>query len=167
MSENKLLSLLRVFQESKSEFIVVGGLAAVLNGAPIQTYDVDLVYSRTAENIGRLLLVLASIDAAFRIQPSRRLKPTASHLSGSGHLNLTTRYGPLDLLATIGENLAYEDLLPNSSPMNVAPEVQISVLHLEMLIRIKEQLRGEKDLAVLPILRQTLKESSKKDLSEH
>jgi hypothetical protein len=71
------------------------------------------------------------------------------------------------LLATIGENLAYEDLLPNSSPMNVAPEVQISVLHLEMLIRIKEQLRGEKDLAVLPILRQTLKESSKKDLSEH
>jgi hypothetical protein len=162
MQENKLLSLLRTFQQSKSEFIVVGGLAAVLNGAPVQTYDVDLVYSRTAENIERLLFVLAAIDAVFRIQPARRLKPTASHLSGSGHLNLITRYGPLDLLATIGQNLAYEDLLPNSSPMNLGENFQINVLHLETLIRIKEQLGGEKDLAVLPILRQTLSESIRK-----
>jgi hypothetical protein len=165
MPENKLLSLLRVFQEGKSEFIVVGGLAAVLNGAPVQTYDVDLVYSRTTENIGRLILVLESIGAIFRIRPARRLKPTASHLSGNGHLNLITRFGPLDLLATIGEDLAYEDLLPHSSPIKVAADVQISVLHLETLINIKEQLGGEKDLAVLPLLRQTLKESVRKSSS--
>jgi hypothetical protein len=153
---------LSLFEESKSEFIVVGGLAAVLNGAPVQTYDVDLVYSRAAENINRLLVVLASIDAVFRIQPARRLKPTASHLSGSGHLNLITRYGPLDLLATIGQNLTYEDLLTHSSPIKVGADVRISVLHLETLINIKEQLGGEKDFAVLPILRQTLRESGRK-----
>ena len=54
MPEGKLLATLRSLRESQVEFILVGGLAAVLNGAPIQTYDVDLVYSREPANIGAL-----------------------------------------------------------------------------------------------------------------
>ena len=111
MPQNRLLALLRRLEESKSEFIVVGGLAAVLRGAPVHTYDLDIVYARNPQNIDRLLEVLASLGAIFRIQPERRLKPTASHLSGSGHLNLLTDVGPLDLLGTIGQNLRFEDLL--------------------------------------------------------
>jgi hypothetical protein len=151
--------------QSKVEFIVVGGLAAVLRGAPIQTYDVDIVYARNPENIRRLLGVLASLDAIFRIQPERRLRPTASHLSGSGHLNLITVQGPLDVLATIGTNLGFEDLIPHSSKMDVGGGIEIKVLDLETLIEIKEQLAGDKDVAVLPILRKTLKESRKNEQS--
>ena len=47
------------------------------------------------------------MDAIFRIQPERRLKPQPSHLTASGHLNLLTCYGPLDLRATIGRGLSY------------------------------------------------------------
>lgn len=164
MQENRLLRLLRVLEQSKSDFIIVGGLAAVLNGAPVQTYDLDIVYSRSTENIKRLLEVLASLDAIFRIQPDRHLRPTASHLSGSGHLNLLTRYGPLDLLATIGTNLTYEQLLSHCSEMGIGEEARVKVLDLETLIELKEQLATEKDLAVLPILRQTLKESKRRGL---
>lgn len=162
MQENKLLALLRTLADSKSQFIVVGGLAAVLNGAPVQTYDVDIVYSRNPENIEYLLKALESLDAVFRIQPERRLKPDASHLSGSGHLNLLTRYGPLDLLAAVGRNLTYEDLLVHCSTMSIGDSVSINVLNLETLIELKEQLAGDKDLATLPILRQTLRESKRK-----
>lgn len=162
MPEGKLLATLRTLRESQVEFILVGGLAAVLNGAPIQTYDVDLVYSREPVNIKRLLAVLASMDAIFRIQPERRLRPTASHLAASGHLNLLTRYGPLDLLATIGRDLAYDDLLSHSTEMDIGEGLRIPVLDLETLIAIKEQLGGEKDVAMLPILRQTLIEARKK-----
>lgn len=162
MPENRLLALLQRLEESKAQFIVVGGLAAVLNGAPVQTYDLDIVYSRNPENIEYLLKALESLDAAFRIQPERRLKPNASHLSGSGPLNLLTRYGPLDLLATVGRNLTYEDLLPHCSTINVGAGVRIKILNLETLIELKEQLAGDKDLATLPILRQTLKESKRK-----
>jgi hypothetical protein len=161
MSQNRLLALLRTLAESKSEFIVVGGLAAVLRGAPVQTYDLDILFARDPENIERLLAVLESLDAIFRIQPERRLKPTASHLLGAGHLNLLTNDGPLDLLATIGENSRFEDLLPHSSKMNVGTGFQIQVLDLETLIEVKERLGGEKDIAVLPILRATLRESKK------
>ena len=163
MPEGKLVATLRALDESHVAFILVGGLAAVLNGAPIQTYDVDIVYSREPVNIECLLAVLESMDAIFRIQPDRRLRPQASHLSGSGHLNLLTRYGPLDLLATIGRDLAYADLLPHSSKLDIGKGLRISVLDLETLIAIKEQIGGEKDVAVLPILRQTLNELKKRN----
>ena len=157
MPKNRLLALLGKLEESKAQFIVVGGLAAVLHGAPVQTYDVDIVYARNLENIDRLLAVLASLDAIFRVQPQRRLRPAASHLSSSGHLNLLTTGGPLDLLGSVGRDLRYEDLLPHSSKMDIGGEVQIQVLDLEMLIELKEQLGGDKDTAVLPVLRQTLR----------
>jgi hypothetical protein len=109
-TECNFVAILRQLKEAKVEFLVVGGLAAVLNGAPIDTLDVGLVHSRDLANIALLLPVLAAFDAIFRLQPERRLRPAASHLTGSGHLNLLTRYGPLDLPGTIGRGLSYQDL---------------------------------------------------------
>jgi predicted nucleotidyltransferase len=161
--ERKLSALLRALHENGVEFILVGGLAGVLNGAPINTFDVDIVHSRTPENIARLLPVLESLDAVFRIQPERKLRPDASHLAGPGHLNLLTRHGPLDLLGMIGSGLSYQDLLPHSAVLNIGDGIRIRVLDLEKLIAIKEELAGDKDRAVLPILRQTLNERRKKE----
>jgi predicted nucleotidyltransferase len=162
MQETKLIATLRSFAETEIQFILVGGLAAVLNGAPIQTYDIDLVYSREPGNVDRLLSVLQSLEAIFRIQPERRLRPARSHLSGGGHLNLLTRYGPLDLLATVGQGLSFSDLLPHSTEMDVGDGIRIRVLDLETIVLLKEQLAGEKDIAVLPILRRTLSELKKR-----
>jgi hypothetical protein len=162
MQTTSLFEILRALQAGKCEFILVGGVAAVLNGAPIQTYDLDIVYSCTDENIRRLLSVLEFLEAVFRLQPERRLRPNASHLAGAGHLNLLTRSGPLDLLASIGRALKYEDLLPHSSEMNIGTSAPVRVLNLAMIIALKEELGGEKDVAVLPVLRQTLRESRSK-----
>ncbi|HEV3331700.1 MAG TPA: hypothetical protein VG096_12000 [Bryobacteraceae bacterium] len=161
MPEGRLRATVRALNEAGVEFIVVGGLAAVLNGAPIQTYDVDVVHSRDEENVCRLLRVLEGLDAVYRIQPERRLRPTASHLASRGHQNLITRYGPLDLLGTIGLDLSYQELIPHSAEMDIGEGVNVRVLDLETLIAIKEELAGEKDLAVLPILRRTLEEKRK------
>lgn len=58
------------------EFVVIGGMAGVLHGAPIATKDLDIVHRRTPENIARLLGVLRDIDAVKRAD-SRRLRPDA------------------------------------------------------------------------------------------
>src|SRR5271165_4536004 len=100
MPKRELIAPLRALHDGGVEFILVGGLAGVLNGAPVDTFDVDVVHSRDAANIARLLLVLDALDAVFRMQPERRLRPNESHLASAGHLNLITRYGPLDLLGT-------------------------------------------------------------------
>ena len=161
MPERKVIATLRALHDGGVEFILVGGLAAVVNGAPINTFDIDVVHSRDAANVARLLPVLEALDAVFRMQPERRLKPNASHLASAGHLNLITRYGPVDLLGTIGRDLGYQDLIPHSVELDVADGLRIRVLDLETLIAIKEELGGEKDRAVLHTLRRTLEEKKK------
>jgi predicted nucleotidyltransferase len=158
MREESLLEPLRGLREAKVEFILVGGLAAICNGAPLITMDVDVVHSRDDANVARLLGFLERIGAIFRIQPSRRIAPNASHLTGTGHINLVTQMGNLDLLCTVGTGLGYEDLLVHSEEMDLAEGLRVRVLGLEKLIELKEQLRGPKDQAALPILRQTLAE---------
>lgn len=162
MAERRLFALVRALAEAGVDFIVVGGLAAVLEGAPITTLDVDVVYSREPENLDRLLGALAGLDAFFRIQPERRIRPATSHLAGSGHLNLSTRHGPLDLLGTIGNGRGYEDLLPHTVEMDLGGDVRIRVLDLGTVIEVKEEVRGEKNLAVLPILKRTLREKQER-----
>jgi predicted nucleotidyltransferase len=162
MPEGKLTTMLRRLREGQVEYIVVGGLAAVLNGAPIQTFDVDIVYSREPANVNRLMEVLDSLEAVFRIQPERRLRPNPSHLAAGGHLNLLTSLGPLDLLGSVGQDLGYGELLLRSSEMDIASGVRVRVLDLETIISIKAELASEKDLAVLPVLRRTLSENRRK-----
>ena len=154
-------ALLRALTEGEVEFAIVGGLAAVLNGAPVNTFDLDIVPARSEENVAKLLRVLDSIDAVYRMQPSRRLKPNASHLSSPGHHNLITNCGPLDVLGTVGRGLSYEELLPHTIEMEIGNGQRVRVLDLATIIALKEELGGEKDLAVLPILRRTLEQKQR------
>jgi predicted nucleotidyltransferase len=161
MLGSSLTPTLHALVAGRVEFILVGGVAAALNGAPVDTLDVDVVHSRNAVNVDKLLAVLESLDAVSRIQSERRLKPAASHLAGPGHVNLMTRYGPLDVLGTVGKNLSYDDLLPHSHEMDIGGGLKVRVLDLETIIAIKESIGGEKDRLALPILRRTLEEKRK------
>jgi hypothetical protein len=42
MPDSDFLAALRALREGGVEFAVVGGLAAVLNGAPVNTFDLDI-----------------------------------------------------------------------------------------------------------------------------
>ena len=161
MPDSDFLGALRALDEGGVEFAVVGGLAAVLNGAPVNTFDLDIVPARDEENVAKLLRVLGTIDAIYRMQPERRLKPDASHLSSAGHHNLITNCGPLDVLGTIGRGLGYEDLLPHTIEMETGGGVRARVLNLATIVALQEDLAGEKDLAVLPILRRTLEQKQR------
>jgi len=151
-------AILRLFSESGVEFIVVGGVSAVLQGAPVNTFDLDIVHRRAPENIQRVLAALDKLDAYYRLQRERRLRPNASHLQSLGHHLLTTSAGYLDLLGSIGDFLTYEDLVEHSEPMQIAEGSCVPVLKLDTLISLKQQAGREKDIAMLPILRRTLEE---------
>jgi predicted nucleotidyltransferase len=150
--------ILRILTDYKVEFIVVGAVSAVLQGAPINTFDLDVVHRRTPDNIERLLKVIDVLDAYYRLQPSRRLKPNASHLSSPGHQLLMTTCGQFDALGTIGGFLTYEDLLETTQELTIEEGYTVRVLNLDRLIALKEEAGRDKDLAVLPTLRRTLEE---------
>jgi len=47
--------LLRILAEHGVDFLVVGGVGAVLQGATLSTFDLDIVHSTEPANITRLL----------------------------------------------------------------------------------------------------------------
>ena len=134
----------------------------MLHGAPVTTFDLDVVHARNRENIARLLSALDELEAVYRIQPERQLRPAESHLASPGHQLLLTKFGPLDVLGMIGKSRTWEDLRPYTRTMEIEPDVVVRVLDLEMLIAVKEELGFPKDIAVLPLLRQALKERSER-----
>lgn len=140
------------------EFIVVGGAACVIHGAPITTIDLDIVHRRTPGNVERLLKVLLEIDATFRFDfTDRRLRPTAEMLAGTGQLNLSTEFGPLDPLCQLHDGKGYEELLRNTQLVTDQGH-ELRVLDLPTLIVAKTQAGRPKDRLVLPILIAILQE---------
>lgn len=155
-------NLLQTLNDHRVDYIVVGGVGAVLQGASISTLDLDVVYSLGAGNLQRLVSALEELDAVYRAQPERRLLPKFAHLAAGGHNLLITRFGPLDVLGRVGNGRMYQDLEPNSTPTDLGSGLVVPILDLKTLIAIKEEVGGEKDLAVLPILRRALEESRRR-----
>jgi len=141
------------------EFIVVGGMAAVLQGAQVHTIDLDSVYALPEPNLARLQRALTELGAVFRDDP-RRIAPNRSHLQSRGHKLLQTKAGPLDVLATIETSTTFSDLLPESDWLEV-DGARFRVLSLARLIVVKERLNRPKDQAMLVLLRATLDELKK------
>jgi hypothetical protein len=139
-------------------FIVVGMTAAVLQGAPAVTFDLDVLYSRDPENVARLLSALGELEAVFR-GDDRRLTPNQSHLESRGHKLLLTKFGVVDVLGSL-DDLEYPDLISDAVTLQV-DAMQVPVLSLPQLIEVKEKAGREKDLAVLPLLRATLARARK------
>ena len=142
-------ALIAALSEAGVEFIVVGGAAAVLHGAPITTQDLDLVPNRSSQNVQRLLALLQRLDAALR--DSRGLRPTAELLSGSGQLLLSTSLGPLDLLCVLHDQRGYDELLPATELVSDG-SIRIRVLNLETLISVEAAAGRAKDKLTLPML---------------
>lgn len=49
----KFKEALEVLARHHVDFVVVGGVAAVLGGAPISTFDLDIVHDRSPTNVTR------------------------------------------------------------------------------------------------------------------
>jgi predicted nucleotidyltransferase len=154
------LEILKILTKHKVDFIVVGGVCAVLHGAPVTTFDLDLVHSRASQNLASLISALNELDAYYRGRGDQRLKPKRSHLSSPGHQLLMTNAGPLDLLGTIGAGRTYKDLLKHTVELE-AGGLCLRILNLEKLIEIKKETITDKDKAMLLILQHTLEETQK------
>jgi len=155
------LAILKTLRSHGVDFVVVGGVCAVLHGAPLATFDLDVVHSREPHNLARLMAALEELDVHYRIPGRRDKKPGPSHLASAGHQLLMTRFGPLDLLGTIGQGHDYGQLLHETVELEIGGGLKVRVLSLERLVKTKEETGQEKDKAVLPVLRRLLEERAK------
>jgi hypothetical protein len=157
MASPSLETLLETLAASGVEFIVVGMLAAVAQGAPVTTHDLDIVHRRTPENVARLVEVLINkLDARYRGR-SEVLRPTVEILAGPGHSLLQTNAGPLDVLGAIEGGRDYDALVTGSRRIEISGHA-VHVLDLATLIELKRDSTRLKDQMALPVLEETLRQ---------
>lgn len=154
----KLRELLASLCDHHVDFIVVGGVAAVLEGVGMMTDDLDVLIDTSAANVRRLLTALDDLEAVYRDPAGRSLRPDAERLSSFRLHLLDTRLGRLGLLCSLKpDERSYDDLLPRSRRYRIGA-LEIPVLELAAVIEAKEAADRPKDRAALPLLRQTLAE---------
>jgi predicted nucleotidyltransferase len=153
MTTQSFRRILELLEQHGVEYVVVGGVAAVLQGAPVTTFDIDALIRIDPSNIDRLAKVLTLLNARYR--EHRDLRPTPTDLAAGGHFLLMTDSGPLDILGYIGSGKRYEDVADSARQMPIG-DMSIKVLSIESLIEDKKALGRDKDLAAVRLLEAVL-----------
>jgi len=160
-SNSNIPSLIDLLAEAGVEFVIVGGMAAVVQGVPVTTFDLDIVHNRAAANTKKLLALLKTVHARYRGHPpDKKSELSEAVFLGKGHQLLYTDLGALDVLGAIEDGLEYEDLLAHSIEVKLRGKT-VKILTLEKLAELKSRSANEKDRLVFKLIAKTLREKNK------
>ncbi len=150
--------MLGTLQKHDVSFIVVGLMAAVAQGSPVPTRDLDVTPSRELDNYERLAVALHALEAKLRLPDGRGVEfPIEPRfLAGNDAWTLITHAGVLDLVYTPAGTSGFDDLRRSAIELDLGTGTPVLVASLIDVIRMKEAAGRPKDEAVLPSLRQTL-----------
>jgi hypothetical protein len=136
------------------DYVLIGGLAAVLHGSTAMTNDADIVPAMARDNLERLSTALIHLESRIRSEAEPAGVPFDPHpdlLASMAMLNLTTRCGDLDVAVRPAGTGDYDDLAARSVPFRIGG-LDVRVAALADIIRSKEAANRPKDRATLPIL---------------
>jgi len=135
------------------ECVIIGGLALVLHGSTRVTFDVDIFYERTRENVERLVAALAPFAPKLRLPADNLPVPfrfDAHTVWNGANFTLATENFDVDILATTEDLRSYADALRESQRITTFDGRAFNVLSLDALLRIKKRLNRIKDQLAVP-----------------
>lgn len=139
-------ALIRTLADAGVDFILVGGVAATVHGSARLTRDVDVVYSRTDENIERLVDALAPLSPYLRgAPPGLPFRWDAETVRRGLNFTLTTHAGDIDLLGEVTGGGGFDDLREHATAVRLFGR-DVLCLGLDALIRVKRAAGRPKDL---------------------
>lgn len=156
--------LFRVLDDHGVEYVLIGGLAAVLHGAPTATNDADILPNSDIANLERLSSALRDLDAMVRSTEDPegvRFDPHPALLGSVDMLNMTTRCGDLDLTFRPSGLDGYDSVLASAITIDL-DQVSIRIAALDDIIRSKTAADRRKDRAVLPVLHALREETARR-----
>lgn len=129
-------------------FLLIGGVAATIHGSVRLTVDLDVVYSRDPDNLGRVVDALAAIEPYPRgAPPGLPFRWSVATLEHGLNFTLTTRAGDIDLLGDIPGG-DYDQLIAHTIQVVVFGR-RCRCLDLDALIEVKRAAGRPKDLEAL------------------
>lgn len=156
--------LFRELANHEVDYVLIGGLAAVLHGSTAMTNDADIVPDPDAANLERLGTALTELDARLRVATEPEGVPFDPHpalLASIAVLDMTTRCGDLDMTNEPVGLDGYTGIRSRSVRFTV-DGLTIDVASLDDVIRSKTAADRPKDHATLPILHALREEIERK-----
>jgi len=131
-------ALLASLARAEVDFVVIGGVAVVVQASPRFTRDLDITYATDTANLGRLGALLVSLDARLRgVDDDLPFVPDVRTLRRPQILTLTTRTGDLDLLVNPPGAPTYAALHRRADAIDL-DGTMVRVASIEDLIAMKQ-----------------------------
>lgn len=149
-----LLALERLARH-RVDYVLIGGLAATLQGSPLTTGDADICPSDATDNLVRLTAALRDLDARVHAADTPRglkFDIAPETLVQAQVWNLITEAGRLDISWVPSGTRGYSDLIKDAIDYEL-DDIVVRVASLADVIRSKEAAGRERDRAALPTLR--------------
>lgn len=141
--------ILKVLTASGVDFVVIGGIAAVLHGSAQSTFDLDICYATDRGNLDALGEVLVDLGARLKgIDDGVPFVPDADTLRRVELLTMVTVKGELDILARPAGSPGYEALRRNAERVDL-DGFFVLVASVDDLIAMKRAAGRPKDLAAV------------------
>jgi len=154
--------ILKTLAEHEVSYVLIGALAARLQGFPRMTADADITPATNTENLKNLAKALKKLDARVfteSVPKGLAFECTAENLVQSQLWNFVTSAGRLDVVFEPIGTSGYEDLMENSVEFEVF-DVHLYAAGLEDIIRSKKAADRLQDRQDIIILREILKRRS-------
>jgi len=148
--------IVRVLASHGVRYVLIGALAARLQGFPRVTADADITPSTDPGNLERLAAALRELDAKVHtesVPEGLAFDCTAEALARATVWNLATSAGRLDLAFRPAGTEGYDDLVDAAIRFEVFG-AQLLVASLDDIIRSKEAADRPQDRQDLVILRE-------------
>jgi hypothetical protein len=137
--------ILRALVEAGVDFVVIGGIAAVLHGSARNTFDLDVCFATDRDNLRRLGAVLTHLDARLRgVADDVPFVPDAETLRRVEVLTLRTAAGDLDVLARPAGTSRYRTLRDRADIFDL-DGIAVPVASVEDLLDMKRAAGRPKD----------------------
>ena len=144
--------LLRRLVQAEIDFVVIGGVAVIVQASPRFTKDLDICYSTEPANLDRLGDVLVALGAKLRgVEEDLPFIPDARTLRRAQMLTLTTPAGDIDLLVNPAGSPTYQVLRRNANRIDL-DGLNVRVASIDDLIAMKRAAGRPQDLVDLESL---------------
>lgn len=146
------LTMIRALNDHDVHYVVIGGLAAGVQGAMWATFDLDIVYERSTANYAALAATLAQLEAApVDLPPGVSVQIDGRALAAGDVWTVMTRAGRLDLLSEPAPGLTYPELVSRARWIDGLERYPVA--SIEDLIAMKSYAGRPKDIGQIELLR--------------
>lgn len=148
------VAALRALAHHRVRYVIIGGFAGDLLGAPLNTNDLDICYERTPENMTALAAALVDLGARLRVAGVDEDLPfilDGKALAAGDAFTFDTVAGALDVLGTPSGTCGYADLAPKARRVTLG-DLELRVVDLPDLMRMKRASGRVKDRMHLEVL---------------